>query len=239
MAGVLDRVEWAKSARSLLASVAKLKPGEPAIIHIRHTERPGITGPNSNVLLSTPEGKKAAVEFGESLPTERSYRLYHSVVDRSRESAESIRDGIRCKGGKAEMSGIFPFRTTHDPKGMDDYIDHMIGRCGSEDAAVAEMMNKWLAGLAPPEIFHPSSEFARMIAFYAKERLATATPDIVDVYVTHDTWVGSCLFHWFAIPMPMDGIRFLDGYLMQPLDGEIAIWYRGKALRVDYPHWWR
>ena len=238
MAGVLGRVDWAASARSLIASAAELEPGKPAIIHIRHTERPGITGPNSNVLLSTPEGKAAAVEFGESLPTGRSYRLYHSVVDRSRESAESIRDGIRGKGGRAELSGVFPFRTTHDPQGMDDYIDQMMKRCGSEDAAVAEMMNMWLAGLAPPRVFRPSSEFARMIAVYAKERLATATPDTVDIYVTHDTWVGSCLFHWFAIPMPLDGVRFLDGYLMQPLDGEMAVWYRGKAMRVEYPHWW-
>ncbi len=238
MSGVISRVAWGESARSLLVSAKELEPGKPAIIHIRHTERPGITGANSNVLLSTPEGKAAAVEFGESLPAGRSYRLYHTVVDRSRETAEAIRDGIRSRGSRAIMAGEFPFRTSFNPQAMDDYIDRVIKRCGDEDVAVAEMMNRWLAGLSPPEVFRPSGEFARMIAEYAIIRLETAPPDCVDIYVTHDTWVGACLFHWFGLPMPADGVRFLDGYLLQPLGDEMAVWYRGKAMRVEYPHWW-
>jgi hypothetical protein len=238
MADILSRVDWGASARSLLTSTSELDPGKPAIIHIRHTERPGVTGPNSNTLLSTPRGKAAAAEFGEGLTKGRSYRLYHSVVDRSRESAESIRDGVKRGGGRAKVAGVVPFRTTYSAQAMDDYIDEMMKRCGSEDAAVAEMMNRWLAGLAPPKVFRPSSEFARMVAVYALERLRGAPPDTVDIYVTHDTWVGACLFHWFAIPMPLDGVRFLDGFLMQPLKGEMAVWYRGKATKVEYPHWW-
>jgi len=235
---VLGRVGWGASARSILAGAKDLKPGVPALIHIRHTERPGMSGPNSDVLLSTPAGKQAAIEFGEGLPKGRRYRLYHTLIDRSRESAESIRDGIKRKGGEAELAGVFPFRTAFDPKAMDDYIDYMMKRCGDEDEAVAEMMNRWLAGLAPQNVFRPSIEFARMIAEYTQQRLRTASPDTVDIYVTHDTWVGACLFHWFALPMPLDGVRFLDGYLMQPLEGEMAVWYRGKAVRMEYPPWW-
>jgi hypothetical protein len=238
MTGVLGRVEWGTSARSILAGAKDLDPGKPALIHIRHTERPGISGANSDVLLSTPAGKQAAIEFGEGLPKGRHYRLYHTIVDRSRESAESIREGIKRKRGDAELSGVFPFRTAFDPKAMDDYIDYMMKRCGGEDEAVAEMMNRWIAGLAPPNVFRPSVEFARMVAEYAQQRLRTATPDTIDIYVTHDTWVGACLFHWFALPMPEDGVRFLDGYLMQPLDGEMAVWYRGKAKTMEYPPWW-
>jgi hypothetical protein len=238
MADVLAKVKWGASARSLLADAASLESGKPAMIHIRHTERPGMSGPNSDVLLSTPAGKAAAIEFGEKLPHDKRYRLYHTVIDRSRESAESIRDGIRRVGGEAEMLGTFPFRTAFDPKGMDDYINRVMEKCGDEDKAVAEMMNRWLAGLAPLDVFRPSGEFARMVADYAQQRLRTAKPDTVDIYVTHDTWVGSCLFHWFAIPMPLDGVRFLDGYLLQPLEDEMAVWYRGKAMRIEYPHWW-
>jgi hypothetical protein len=235
---VLGRVEWGASARSILAGAKDLKPGVPAIIHIRHTERPGMSGPNSDILLSTPAGKQAANEFGEGLPRDRRYRLYHTLIDRSRESAESIRDGINRRGGEAELAGVFPFRTAFDPKAMDDYIDYMMKRCGDEDEAVVEMMNRWLAGLAPQNVFRPSIEFARMIAEYAQQRLRTASPDTVDIYVTHDTWVGACLFHWFALPMPLGGVRFLDGYLMQPLEGEMAVWYRGEATRMEYPLWW-
>jgi hypothetical protein len=238
MADVLPRVEWGASARSLLADAAGLEPGMPAIIHIRHTERPKVTGPNSGSLLSTPAGRAAAIEFGEGLPVDRSYRLFHTVVDRSRETAESIGEGIKRRGGRAEVAGVFPFRTSFDPQAMDDYIDRVIRRCGDEDVAVAEMMNRWLAGLSPSRVFRPSGEFARMIAEYTLARLGTAAPDALDVYVTHDTWVGCTLFHWFGLPMPLDGVRFLDGFLLQPLEDEMAVWFRGKAMRVDYPHWW-
>jgi hypothetical protein len=238
MADVLAKVNWGESARSLLAVAAALEPGKPAMIHIRHTERPGVTGPNSNTLLSTPNGREAAIEFGERLPSGKKYRLTHTMVARSKETAEAIRDGIRRKDGRAEIAGMFPFRTSFDPQAMDDYIDYVVKKCGDEDTAVAEMMNRWLAGLSPPNVFRPSSEFARMVAEYVILRLETATPDTLDVYVTHDTWVGSCLFHWFGIPMPLDGVRFLDGYLLQPLDEEMAVWFRGKAMRIEYPYWW-
>ena len=133
---------------------------------------------------------------------------------------------------------MFPFRTSFDPQVMDDYIDRVVKKCRDEDTAVAEMMNRWLAGLSPPNVFRPSGEFARMIAEFIQARLRTAAPDGVDIYVTHDTWVGCSLFHWFGLPMPPDGIRFLDGFLLQPLDGEMAVWFRGKAMRIEYPHWW-
>jgi len=238
MTSVLARVAWGAPALSLLANAERLLPGKPAIIHIRHTERPGVTGPNSNTLLSTPNGKATAIEFGEGLPAGRSYRLYHTAVDRSKESAQSIIEGIRRRGGEAEIAGEFPFRTSFDTQALDNYIDQVIRKCGDEDAGVAEMMNRWLSGLAPPDVFRPSGEFARLVADYTIARLDTAKPDNVDVYVTHDTWVGSCLFHWFGIPIPLDGVRFLDGYILQPLEEEMAVWFRGKAMRVEYPYWW-
>jgi len=235
---ILSSVDWGSCPLSLLKSVKELKPNNPAIIHIRHTERPGLSGPNSNKLLSTSRGKDAAIEFGERLSDDRSYRVYHTIVDRSKQSAESIVEGIRRSGNKAEISGVFPFRTSYDPKAMDNYIDKVFKKCGDEDLAVAEMMNRWLAGLAPLEIFRPSSEFARMVAEYTLLRLKTAEPDNIDLYVTHDTWVGATLFHWFGLPIPLDGIRFLDGFILQPLDEEMAVWFRAKALRIEYPHWW-
>ncbi len=234
----MSSVEWGGAALSLLVNAKSLAPGKPAIMHIRHTERPGVTGPYSNTLPSTPRGTEAAVEFGVGLPSGRSYRLYHTVVGRSKQSAEAIMKGIRRRGGKAVIAGEFPFRTSFNPEAMDEYIDRVIIKLGDEDAAVAEMMNRWLAGLSPPDIFRPSGEFARLVADYAIERLDTATRDTVDLYVTHDTWVGSCLFHWFGIPIPLDGVRFLDGYILQPLENEMAVWYRGKTMRIEYPHWW-
>jgi hypothetical protein len=38
--------------------------------------------------------------------------------------------------------------------------------------------------------------------------------------------------------MPLDGVRFLDGYILQTLKEDMAVWFRGKAMRFEYPHWW-
>jgi hypothetical protein len=238
MGRVLSSVEWSIFPLSLLDCAAELEPGKPTIIHMRHTERPGMSGPNSNSLLSTLRGKEAAIEFGEGLPSGWSYRVYHTVVDRAKESAESIVEGIKRHGGKVEIAGVLPLRTSYNAEEMDAYIDKIFHKCGDEDVAVAEMMNRWLAGLTPQDIFCPSGEFARMIAKYAINRLETATPDTIDVYITHDTWVGCTLFHWFGLPLPLDGIRFLDGLILQPDEVDMAVWFRGKSMRVDYPYWW-
>ena len=236
--GRLSEVDWGKLPLTVLRSTAELEPVKPAMIHIRHTERPGMSGPNSNALLSTLLGREAAIEFGEGLPAERSYRVYHTVVDRAKESAESIVEGMRRSGKRVEIAGVFPFRTSYDPQAMDDYIDRVFKKCGDEDVAVTEMMNRWLAGLAPQDIFRPSGEFARMIAEYAILRLENAEPNNIDLYITHDTWVGATLFHWFGLPLPLDGIRFLDGFILQPLEEEMAVWFRGRAMRIEYPQWW-
>ena len=238
MGPVLSSVDWGKLPLNILKNATELEPRKPAMIHIRHTERPGMSGPNSNALLSTSLGREAAIEFGEGLPAGRSYRVYHTVVDRAKESAESIVEGIKRGGSKADIAGVFPFRTSFDPQAMDDYIDTVFKRCGDEDVAVAEMMNRWLAGLAPQDVFRPSNEFARMVGQYAILRLENATPDNIDLYVTHDTWVGATLFHWFGLPLPLDGIRFLDGFILQPLEEEMAVWFRGRSMRIEYPRWW-
>ena len=238
MSRVLTSVDWGASALSLLSHSQLLEPDKPAVMHIRHTERPAVTGPDSNSLISTPNGRAAAVEFGEGLPSNRKYRLFHTVVDRSRETAESIKEGLDRRGCYAKIAGVFPFRTAFDPEAMDDYIDRFIQKCGNEDEAIAEMMNRWLAGLAPPTIFHSSGEFARMIADYTLARVRTATSDALDIYVTHDTWVGCTLFHWFGVPIPLDGVRFLDGFLLQPGEKDMAVWFRDKSIRVEYPYWW-
>jgi broad specificity phosphatase PhoE len=239
---VLESVEWSGPALSLLNHCAELDRDRPAVMHIRHTERTSLVigGASGDNMLSTPVGIAAAVDFGTRLPGDRRYRLYHTYVQRARETAEAIRDGVVSHGGSAEIFEEVPFRYSIDRDAIQRYLGKVRERCGSEDATAVEFTNEWLAGLvSPPSCILPSYEFARTVADYTFSRLESATTNTLDIYVSHDTYVGSVMFHWFGVPVHQDGIAFLDGFLVQLEDDGMVVWFRNKRMVLDYPHWWR
>jgi hypothetical protein len=239
---VLESVEWSGPALSLLSHCAELDRGKPAIMHVRHTERTSLEhgGASGDDMLSTSSGIAAATEFGARLPSDRRYRLYHTYVQRARETAGAIRDGIVSRGGSAEIVEAVPFKYSIDRVAVNRYLNKIRERCGSEPETSVVFTNDWLAGLVtPPSCILPSYNFARNVADYTLTKFESATADTIDVYVSHDTYVGSVMFHWFGVPVPQDGIDFLDGFLLQQKDDGMVVWFRNKRLALDYPHWWR
>ncbi|OGD55682.1 hypothetical protein A3K78_07635 [Candidatus Bathyarchaeota archaeon RBG_13_52_12] len=239
---VLESVEWSGPALSLLSHCAELDHGRPAIMHVRHTERTSLEhgGASGDDMLSTPSGIAAAVEFGVRLPSDRRYRLYHTYVQRARETAGAIRDGIFSRGGSAEIVEVVPFKYSIDRVAVNRYLGKVRERCGSEAATSVGFTNDWMAGLVtPPGCILPSYDFARTVADYTLRRLESATFDTFDIYVSHDTYVGSVMFHWFGLPVHQDGIDFLDGFILQLEDDGMAVWFRNRRMVLDYPHWWR
>jgi len=190
-------------------------------------------------MLSTSSGIAAATEFGARLPIDRRYRLYHTYVQRARETAGAIRDGIVSRGGSAEIVEVVPFKYSIDRVAVNRYLNKVRERCRSEDETSVGFTNDWLAGLVtPPSCILPSYDFARNVADYTLKKFDSATADTIDIYVSHDTYVGSVMFHWFGVPVHKDGIDFLDGFLLQQGDKGMVVWFRNKRLVLDYPHWW-
>ncbi len=111
---------------------------------------------------------------------------------------------------------------------MNRYLGKVRERYGSEAATAVGFTNDWLAGLVtPPGCILPSHEFARTVADYKLRTLASATPDTLEIYVSHDTYVGSIMFHWFGVPIHQDGVDFLDGFLLQLRDDR---WLYGSGV---------
>ncbi|MCX6653867.1 MAG: hypothetical protein NTY03_01965 [Candidatus Bathyarchaeota archaeon] len=190
--------------------------------------------------MSTPVGLAAAVDFGARLLGDRRYRLYHTYVQRTRQTAEAIRDGVVSRRGSAEIADEVPFRYSIDRNAVQRYLSKVRERCGSEDETAVGFTNDWLAGLVtPPSCILPSYEFARTVADYTFRKLESASTDTLDIYVSHDTFVGSVMFHWFGVPVHQDGIAFLDGFLLQLEDDGMVVWFRNKRMALNYPHWWR
>jgi len=106
----LESVEWGNPALRLLAQCNDLDPNKPAIMHIRHTERPmtGLGNPGEFTQVSTEIGKKAAYELGSSLPTDRNYRFYYTYMERTKETVQEINDGIASNNGITQIMGSIP-----------------------------------------------------------------------------------------------------------------------------------
>jgi broad specificity phosphatase PhoE len=233
---ILKSSSWAKPALNLLESINQLDQNLPAVLHIRHTERPpSIRDFDSRLLASTDAGRKAAYEFGSFLPKTSRYTIFHSSIERSRETAEEINKGILNSGGESEVAGMVSYTFVNDPTARLKYVQSQkwFGQDGSYGYAC-----QWIAGLIPLVIQKSSLEFAQKYAEITLNNLKTASPSEIQVYVTHDTFIHPLLFHWFGIPLYTDGIRFLEGFLMQLKEGEINLWVRDRNEVYPYPYWW-
>ncbi len=185
-------------------------------MHVRHTERVDSFKGSDGRMASTSVGREAAAEFGEKLPLNRRYRLFHTYLERTRETAEEMQRGIVKGGGCAKLWGeIRPLKTL-DLEAFQRWIQDC--RWFPEDGGYHATCN-WIAGLIPETIRDPSISFARGMAEITMNNLLGAQSNAFHIYVSHDTWVQALVFHWFGVPPHQGGLRFLDGFLMQPFDG--------------------
>jgi len=232
---VLRSVVWGEAALALLSKCNRLDPGRPAVMHIRHTERPVIdTIGEGRGMLSTPRGKEAAFEFGAGLPESRRYRLFHTYYDRAKETALKIQEGIKDRGSVSKVGGAIPVATVLD---HDAYMEYLSEYADTDDHA-KNFFRDWTSKRIPSKMVLPSLEFAREMAQFMMDTLRGARHDSFDIYVSHDVWVAALMFHWFGLKPHDDWYTFLDGFIMQLGDEGMTVYYRDEFKAVPYPSWW-
>ena len=246
MTQFLKSLNWSGPCLSLLEHMKSLDPEKPAILHIRHTERTSFAQEelvrqpdlyNPYALISTDTGKHAAVDFGASLPTSRQHVLFHTPVDRTLETAESICQGIRNTGGKAVLAGKFADLPVLDQKARTELARRRVLRYGidvfPDGGAIL-----WICGHNPTSLQKPSLEFSQEIARTNMDNLRNAPSNALHTYVSHDSWILTLMFHWFALLPDPDNVSFLGGFLMQLNTDGLQVWYRDKSRLYEYPYWW-
>lgn len=235
---VLEEVEWGEPALSLLSHCKDLDKDLPAVIHIRHSERPRIKkiGDGRQTLLNT-AGKQAAYEYGANLPPERKYRLYHTHYERTKETIQQIHQGIVDNDGKSKIMRALPIATILNPEQYRHYISRDT-EGGDTDETAMSCFHNWVSGRYPPWVIYPCGQFAQRVAAIMMNNLRSANSTSVDIYVSHDTWITAFLYNWFSIPPPSDWIQFLDGFILQPTDELMNVYFRELRKEVYYPYWW-
>ncbi|UCD46039.1 MAG: histidine phosphatase family protein [Candidatus Bathyarchaeota archaeon] len=235
MVQVLGSVDWGGPALALLAHCSSLDGERPAVIHIRHTERPLIEEMvDGKTTVSTETGKEAAYEFGRSLPCSRRYRFFHSYYERARETAVKIHEGVLDGGGSSEVLGSVSLASVLNHEA---YYRHL-SRFSDTEYHAQGYFYRWVSGHFPPEVLMPSMEFAKKGAEIMMGNLRSGGSDSFDVYASHDTWVAAFMFHWFGLLPSREWVKFLDGFIVQFSDEGMTVYSKEGRMEVDFPHWW-
>ncbi|MHA2394627.1 MAG: hypothetical protein ACXAEX_22085 [Promethearchaeota archaeon] len=248
MSSILGSVEWGNPALSLLNQLDNLDPSKPAVMHIRHSAREHKVHRHSTL---SKEGKEAAYEFG-SIIISNNTRLYYTTIDRTKETAYQIHKAISDKGLQSKIMDIVKVISTIDldehNKIMTNIMEEfqitrkitskeIIQFMNSTDSPIKTYVLRWFSGQYSPLYRRPSLEFVQLLTKIMEKNLKTIKSGGLDIYVSHDTWIAALLFHWFGI-IPVQWIRYLDGFIIQLDDTRIHLYLPDEIKLVNYPYWW-
>ena len=236
MSSILESVPWGKPALDLIKHAKDLDPERPAVIHIRHSERPTMDlDKDALVMPLSPRGEKASYELGNSLPITRKYYFYHTDRERTVTTASKIQHGIRDNSGIAEIVGEIPLVTIIDVEEASKIIRGLNIRDDYQRAKI--LFNSWMSGFYPSWVIKPFTDFGQTGAYLMQKYLRGAESNDVHVWVTHENWVAAFLMQWLG-DFDFDWVSFLDGFILQFYDDHMMAYFRDSKKKLNYPYWW-
>lgn len=228
----LQRYSWTSQAIELLQSLHEIPPTESAILFIRHSHRnDGKTWDEIIHLLLTPEGMEGAKSFGEFLPRRPQFRIYYSQVQRCKQTAELIAQGLQ--ENKQTVSVL------EELKILGEYLgdNKEIGRLFIRDKR--QFMNYWAANFYPADVIEPLTTYSRRTAEKVWLLHTSAQKGTIDIHVTHDTTIMGLEFGWCGLLRNTysEWVDFLGGFIIQLRTEQIQLIINGKQYSMYYPYW--
>jgi broad specificity phosphatase PhoE len=237
MNNVLNSVSWGKNVINLVKNSKNLDPERPAVMHIRHSERPQMDVEKEAFKMAlTPRGEKASHEFGKMLPVDRIYYFYHTDMERTVQTAEMMKKGIQENGGVAEIVDEIPLFSVLNYDKAAKIIREM--SINDDVLRAKTLFYRWIAGMFPPQAFRPSLDFAQLGASIMLENLKEADLKDMHVWVGHENWIAAFLMHWLG-EWTFDWVNFLDGFILQFYEDHMVTFFREKKMNLNYPYWWQ
>ena len=177
-------------------------------IVIRHSERDIITDVRQSIFqLLTPEGKEMARDFGAKLPTKKPIRLFHSMIERCKQTAECIQEGFKSEVYSFSCHDMLTGFYVYDPESI------------LEDVNISgsyQFISKWFKGVY--------SETQIMPAVKARQQMIDTfiqnyNEDFLDIYVSHD-WnvalLSSLYYNIMEQNYPWPG--FMQGAVLKKIE---------------------
>lgn len=168
--------------QDLLESLcAPAHAGNAAAI-MRHAERHALTSATDPTLaLLTDAGKAAARDMGARISGFSHLRLFHSPVQRCRQTAEQLAEGARSAGLHVEMIG------TEEVLGF-GYTRDMPTACRMYSEIGDAFMDRWFRSELPDSIIAEPGLIADETVAHIDRRLreTTAHGRRLDLHVSHD-----------------------------------------------------
>jgi len=230
---IWNNAKWLKQARLLITGLNKFSLDSSIGIILRHSKRnePSLWDENQNMEL-TEEGKQTAKLFGSKLPKDKDLILFHSGVNRCRETAELIRDGFSESGGESIMEGecrilrgigLNPNLLTEELKKY----------------PLMDVIIRWTAGLYPEDKWPSFNSYARRAADAIWSYLESQENNLMAIFITHDLHSIILRYGWFGFALDFRGIDYLGGFAFTFKDKSLRVLDYGDVKTVEVPFYWK
>jgi hypothetical protein len=227
-----QRSEWTKRAYQLLQGLKEFPDDKKIIMVIRHSHRY-----DSNNIREhekdhlTPLGHEVAREFGEQLPTDRPIRLFHSQVQRCRETAENIYKGLNQNGVRSEIIGTLS--SLYDIKiSPDDFYRE------ATKYPLDRLLYRWSAGFYPENMVVPFKIYAKNAAYEIWSKLKESPERGIDLHVSHDFILMCLRLGWFGLYTGTQMPTYLSGFAFTLNQDELLVYDYDHFEKIEIPYWW-
>ena len=228
----LSSQDWSAEALALIKEVNRLPLDTNAILFLRHSHR--LDSDDWGAMMDlriTPLGKEVAQEFGAALPENRSYNLFHSPIERCRETALEIQTGLNTIGNSPVFGGmkLYLGEIEGDPDKITQYMkrDKM------------QFVNRFLAGFYDYANIERPENYAKRAAKGAWGHVLSAPQGQIDIHVSHDITANLLEFLWCGLLRDTyrDWVDFLGGFLLWFGEDELHCFSKGTTYDCPYPVW--
>jgi len=224
---------WTEQARNIIQNLKKPLFDSKSILILRHSQRyePNLTDENQYMEL-TPQGRSIARFFGTQLPKKRTIRLFHSPVNRCKETAEEIHTGFEEIGGesifKGECTAVWGIGVNKQ------FFMSELQKYRNRD-----IFFRWASGFYTPEEWPSLIQYCQRGADVIWNQLKLAPENGIDVYITHDWHLTAFRYGWFGLPPDDTWVGYLGGFLFTLKENHILLSDYGEIKTVEAPHWWK
>jgi hypothetical protein len=224
---------WTEEPRNIINNLNSSSLDSKLILILRHSQRfePKLSDVNQNMEL-TQEGRSIARLFGMKLPKNRIIRLFHSPVNRCKETAEEIHVGFKEIGGESILKGecAVVWRIG---------INNKLFMSELQKHPDVDIFFRWASGFYTQEEFPSLTLYCQRAAEVIWKQLKLVPENGIDIYISHDYHLNALRYGWFGFP-PLDKlVGYLGGFIFTLEENYFIVSDYGEIKTVEPPHWWK